>query len=198
MPPCWTHLFVWLTVHGLQIRVHVQGAAGSGRGRHRRDQVGGVGAATRQQSHLVVVLSCGQTGVRGCRMRTIRSVWREKKVRGRERRWWMRAREARKCLRQLRMERKKRNEVGRREKRGRKNMSWWVRVDRESTCAALEKLPSFTLDDNQLSTNSNERISNTITLRENSCTGSSTWSGESHWGLNSLHVYQRYLLLLIS
>jgi len=52
-----------LTLHRLQV-LHVQGggAAHAGRGRHGRQQVGGVRAAVaRQQSHLVVVLGRGQT-----------------------------------------------------------------------------------------------------------------------------------------
>lgn len=68
-----------LTIHCLEV-FHVQGTgtAGAGRGCHRRKQVGRVRAAVaRQQSHLVVVLSCGQTCVRGWRGGTFRSVKRK-------------------------------------------------------------------------------------------------------------------------
>lgn len=67
-----------LTVHGLQV-LHVQGTgvAGTGCGRHGGEQVSCVGAPVAcQQSHLVIVLSCGQTCVRG---------WSKTKVSGQQR-----------------------------------------------------------------------------------------------------------------
>lgn len=58
-----------------------RGAGGAGRGRHGREQVGGVRApVARQQGHLVVVLGRGQTRVRGCRGRTIASARRRPEI----------------------------------------------------------------------------------------------------------------------
>lgn len=52
------------------------GTAHAGRGGQGRQQVGGVGApVARQQGHLMVVLGCGQAGVRRC--------WREQERTGR-------------------------------------------------------------------------------------------------------------------
>lgn len=69
-----------LTLHCLQV-FHVQGAsaAGASCGRHRGEKVSRVRASVaRQKSHLVVVLGCGQTCVRGWSRRTIGSAkWKQ-------------------------------------------------------------------------------------------------------------------------
>lgn len=82
-----------LTLHRLQV-LHVQGAGAGGAGcsGHRGEQVGRVGAAVaRQQSHLVVVLSRGQTCVRGWSRRTTGSAKRGTEA-TRKWRWLMRER----------------------------------------------------------------------------------------------------------
>ena len=64
-----------LTLHCLQV-LHVQGAgaAGTSCGSHWRKQVSSVRATvTREQRHLVVVLSCGQACMRGWSRGTARS-----------------------------------------------------------------------------------------------------------------------------